>query len=72
VSLGVYAGIALGLALLAFAWWFIRWAKRAGADGVRADAAESVVKDATDANQIRDRLRADDGFAKRVRDRFTR
>lgn len=56
------AGIA---AALAIAW-------RGGAAASRAKDAREDANDSHKAHSLRDRLRHDDDFAKRVRERFTR
>lgn len=73
-SVGLYLGLAVLLALIAFAWWFIRWAKRSGWDELRADTAEKGVADARKANEARagvDRL-PDGAAADRLRNDWSR
>jgi len=64
------------IALVAGAWLFLWRLRRdtlaAGAERERSDTREKVLDDVDKANDARDRLRRDAGYARRLRDRFTR
>lgn len=64
-ALAVSALLALALAL---GWGLVR----AGRAAQRGDDSEGRLDDIDKANKARDALRHDAGFARRVRDRFTR
>ncbi len=68
----VYLTFAL-LAVVGFGTWLHgRRSRETGRLQARSDAQEETIDHAETANDAKDRLRRDGGYARRLRDRFTR